>query len=62
MPHYARCPECESLIEVEATHNGVCGVWHAVHCGWGQDSFLDEPFYAIDFDEAFMKLASKEEF
>jgi len=52
MPYYATCPECDSVIEVESTHNGVCGVWHAVHCGWGRDYFGCEPIYALDREAA----------
>lgn len=52
MPYYATCPECDELTEVEATHNGVCPCWHTVHCGWGQDSFGCEPFYAVSYLEA----------
>lgn len=31
----ARCPECSQTMEVEYVDNGVCMVWHGVHCGWG---------------------------
>ena len=31
----AICEDCGSLVDAELTHNGVCPVWHYVHCGWG---------------------------
>jgi len=33
---FASCPECEKPMQVEATNNGVAGVWHGFHCGWAQ--------------------------
>jgi len=39
---YAACPKCGDAMHVEKTHNGVCLVWHGIHCGYGQTGFSDE--------------------
>jgi hypothetical protein len=38
----ATCPECHSLFDVEYVDNGVCLVWHGVHCGWGHQVHSDD--------------------
>ena len=38
----ARCSQCNDWMEVERVDNGVCMVWHGIHCGWGQGYFADE--------------------
>ena len=35
---YDICPECDNVFQVERVHNGVCYVYHGIHCGWGRDS------------------------
>ena len=37
----AFCPKCGELINVDRVHNGIGFVFHAVHCGYGQDCFSD---------------------
>ena len=31
------CPSCGEPVQPERTHNGICYVYHFVHCGWGHD-------------------------
>jgi len=42
---YGLCPDCGAPMEVEYVNNGVCMVWHGVHCGWGQAYFADEDLF-----------------
>jgi hypothetical protein len=42
---YTTCPNCRKEMEVERVHNGVCYVWHGIHCGWGQAYFADNDVY-----------------
>lgn len=45
MTCWALCPDCDQPMQVEYVDNGVCMVWHGVHCGWGQDGFADEDVF-----------------
>ena len=40
-----QCPECGSMIPCERVHNGICYIYHAVHCGWG---FEATPIQQLD--------------
>ena len=41
-----RCPECNEWMDVERVHNGVCYVWHGVHCGYGQAYMADDDVFS----------------
>ena len=48
--YMAFCPKCNQLIDVSKTHNGIGFVWHAVHCGYGQDCFGD--IFIVEYNPA----------
>lgn len=39
---WAKCCDCNRLVEAEITHNGVMYVGHYICCGWGHQRSPDD--------------------